>query len=212
MNFDMRGFKHNTWPCWSTASPSRKYMTAAAGTFEDLVMNASRIIVNRGPPRLSTERGAPSARSNVVTKSRTSFSSRRHRVDHYGGFSVKRIGRGKHQEFYFWLKHAVIKNNSYTVSKALDKNERMKWLNRLVPWYVYATQNASLPASRDYTPRTTVMTDVALDYIVDTGRWNHNNSLKYYASGKAGYEVNKNIEFGFPRTTTTGKWTSTVSR
>ena len=83
-----------------------------------------------------------------------------------------------------------MKNNSYRVSKNLDKNERVKWLNRLLPWYIYLAGNPG------YTPENTIFTPVALEYMLDGDRWNHTNSLKYYASGKAGYAVNDNIEFG----------------
>ncbi len=37
---------------------------------------------------------------------------------------------------------------------------------------------------------------MGMEYILDDDRWNHTNSMKYYASGKAGYTVNDNIEFG----------------
>jgi len=192
MNFDMRGFRHNTVALLVDGLPFEEVYDGGGGDISRiLVMNASRIIVNRGTSSaLYGSRGAFGAINVVTRKPDRLFFDGSTEFDHNGGFTVNASGGANIKNFYFWLNAAIIKNNSYRVSKSLNKKERLTWLNRLLPWYIY------LAGDPTYTPGNTIFTPIALEYVLDGDRWNHTSSMKYYASGKAGYAVNDNIEFG----------------
>ena len=192
MNFDMRGFKHNTLALLVDGIPFEEVYDGGGGDISRiLVMNASKIVVNRGTSSaLYGSRGAFGS-INVITKKpeRLNFSGTAE-ADQYGGFTVNAAGGAAYKNFYFWLSASVIKNNSYDISSQLGRSKRLRWMNRLLPWYVYRVADAS------YTPLASLWTLEGIEYILDSGRWNHTESMKYYASGKAGYKVNDNIEFG----------------
>lgn len=192
MNFDMRGFRHSTLALLVDGLPFEEVYDGGGGDISRiLVMNASKVVVNRGTSSaLYGSRGAFGA-INVVTKKpeRLNFKGTIE-TDQYGGFIANASGGASYKNFYFWLSASVAKNNSYKISTKLDKETRLKWMNRFLPWYVYGA------ASGSYTPESVLLTRTGLDYLLDDGRWNHSNSVKYYTSGKAGYKVNDNIEFG----------------
>jgi outer membrane receptor for ferrienterochelin and colicin len=187
MNFDLRGFHHDTVALLVDGLPFEEIYDGGGGDISRIsVMNASKIIVNRGTSSaLYGSRGAFGS-INVVTKRpyRTFFEGSTE-IDQYGGFTINAAGGSSYKNFYFTLAASMIKNNSYNISSQLGKTKRMLWMNKFIPWYVYG-----------FTPETTILTPVGFEYILDTKRWNHTESTKYYASGKAGYEVTKNIEFG----------------
>lgn len=192
MNFDMRGFKHSTLAILVDGLPFEEVYDGGGGDISRiLVMDASKVVVNRGTSSaLYGSRGAFGS-INVVTKKpeRLNFKGGVE-VDQYGGFTVNASGGAAYKNFFFWLSAAAIKNNGYEISDQLGKSKRMRWMNRFIPWYVYGLTSGS------YTPQSTIFTGVGMEYILDEGRWNHTSSMKYYASGKAGYRVNDNIEFG----------------
>ena len=191
MNFDMHGFRHNTVAILVDGLPFEEIFDGGGGDISRiLVMNAAKIIVDRGTSSaLYGSRGAFGAINVVTKKPERLFFEGGSEVDQYGGFSVNASGGAVYKDFYFLLSAAVIKNNSYDISSRLGRNARIKWYDRLIPWTVYG-----------YTPLNTVFAPIALEYIQDKGRWNHTEASKYYASGKAGYAVTKNIEFGISTT------------
>ncbi len=192
MNFDMRGFQHNTVALLVDGLPFEEVYDGGGGDISRiLVMNASKVVVNRGTSSaLYGSRGAFGS-INVVTKKpeRLNFKGTTE-FDQNGGFTINASGGASIKNFYFWLGGSVIKSNSYNISSKLGRQTRLRWMNRLLPWYVYGANDAS------YNPIDSLWTLEGIEYILDSGRWNHTESVKYYASGKAGYRVNDNIEFG----------------
>ncbi|MBN2160963.1 MAG: TonB-dependent receptor plug domain-containing protein [Spirochaetes bacterium] len=201
MNFDMRGFGHNTVALLVDGLPFEEVYDGGGGDISRiLVMNASKIVVNRGTSSaLYGSRGAFGA-INVITKKpdRLNFKGTTE-FDQYGGFTVNASGGASIKNFYFWLGASAIKSNSYNISSRLGRSTRLRWMNRLLPWYVYAiadTTNHPDWTYDPYNPIDSFFTIEGIEYTLDDRRWNHTESMKYYASGKAGYAVNDNIEFG----------------
>jgi outer membrane receptor protein involved in Fe transport len=187
MNFDMHGFGHNSVAILVDGLPFEEMYDGGGGDISRIaVMNASRIVVNRGTSSaLYGSRGAFGS-VNVITKmpERLFFEGGAD-IDQYGGFSVNASGGGAYKGAYFLLSASAIKSNSYEISSRLGRIKRLNWMNRLIPWPAYG-----------YTPDSTLLTTTGLEYILDSGRWNHTESVKYYASGKGGYKINRNIEAG----------------
>ncbi|MBN2079998.1 MAG: TonB-dependent receptor plug domain-containing protein [Spirochaetes bacterium] len=192
MNFDMRGFQHNTVALLVDGLPFEEIYDGGGGDISRiLVMNASKIVVNRGTSSaLYGSRGAFGS-INVITKKPDRFYfNGSTEVDHFGGFSVNAAGGGAYKNFYFWLSATAIKNDGYEVSKKLTRQKRFEWLNKFAPWYVYG---ATSPA---YTLQNAILSPVPIQYMIDDKKWDHTEANKYYVAGKAGYEVNKHFEFG----------------
>jgi outer membrane receptor protein involved in Fe transport len=187
MNFDMRGFQHNTVALLVDGLPFEEIYDGGGGDISRInVMNASEIIVNRGTSSaLYGSRGAFGS-INVITKKPDRLTLQGStEFDNLGGFTINASGGAVYKDFYFLLSASMIKNNGFDVSSQLGHNKRVEWMNKLIPWYMYG-----------YTPQATILNPTSLEYILDNGKWNHLESNKYYAMGKAGYSVTKNIEIG----------------
>jgi outer membrane receptor protein involved in Fe transport len=191
MNFDMHGFQHNTVALLVDGLPFEEIYDGGGGDISRiLVMNASKIIVNRGTSSaLYGSRGSFGSINVITKKPERLFFEGSTEIDHYGGYAVNVSGGGVYKDFYFLLSASIIKNNSYEISSQLGRHKRFDWMNKLIPWTVYG-----------YSIMNSVLNPVGLESILDSGRWNHTDSTKYYASGKAGYAVTKNIEFGISTT------------
>ncbi len=195
MNFDMRGFQHSTMAILVDGLPFEEIYDGGGGDISRiLVMNASKIIVNRGTSSaLYGSRGAFGS-INVITKKPDRFYfNGSTEVDHFGGFSVNAAGGGAYKNFYFWLSATAIKNDGYEVSKKLTRQKRIEWMNRFMPWYVYGSVD---PSYVFIDPDDGFLNSTSIQYVLDRGTWNHTESLKYYVSGKAGYEINRHFDFG----------------
>ncbi len=192
MNFDMRGFQHNTIALLVDGLPFEEVYDGGGGDISRInIMNASKIVINRGTSSaLNGSRGAFGSINVISMKPERLFFKGSTEFDQYGGFTANAAGGGTYKNFFFTLSASVIKNNSFNISSQLGQNKRMRWLYNFVPFYVYGATSGS------YSAATTALTSIGLEYILDTQRWNHNNSIKYYASGKAGYSITDNIEFG----------------
>ncbi len=207
MNFEMRGFRHNTVALLVDGLPFEEMYDGGGGDISRiLVMNASKIVVNRGTSSaLYGSRGAFGS-INVITKKPDRFYfNGSTEIDNYGGFSVNAAGGGAYKNFYFWLSATTIKNNSYEISKKLTRQKRIEWMNKFMPWYVYGLANSSLPLASQYSFEREILNSTGLEYILDKDRWNHTESTKYYVAGKAGYAVNRHIEFGISTSYYEGK-------
>ncbi len=188
MNFDMHGFQHNTVAILVDGLPFEEIYDGGGGDISRiLVMNASKIVINRGTSSaLYGQRGAFGAVNVVTKKPERLFFDGGVEFDQYGGYSVNVAGGGTYKNFYMLLSASTIKSNSYEISDQLGQRERVNWFNKLVPWYVYryTFQNAGLNPL------------ILPEYVTDRGTWNHTESTKYYVSGKAGYAITKNVEVG----------------
>ncbi len=188
MNFDMHGFQHSTVAILVDGLPFEEIYDGGGGDISRiLVMNASKIVVNRGTSSaLYGQRGAFGAVNVISKKPERVFFNGGVEIDQYGGYSVNAAGGGTYKNFYLLLAASTIKSNSYEISKQLGERERVNWFNRLVPWYVY-----------NYTFQNVGINPLILpEYVTDRGRWNHTESTKYYVSGKAGYAITENVEVG----------------
>ncbi len=187
MSFDLRSFQHSSLALLVDGIPFEELYDGGGGDISRiLIANASKIVVNRGSSSaLYGSRGAFGSVNVVTKRPEKVFVDGSVEINHNGGFAVNTALGAPYKNFYFWLAASVIKENSYEISHKLNKNARTEWLNRFIPWYVYG-----------YDPIDTVFTTDGLSYITEHGKWNHTNSIKYYASGKAGYDITKNIEAG----------------
>ena len=105
MNFDMRGFRHDTVALLVDGLPFEEIYDGGGGDISRInVMNASKVISTaaRHPP--CTDRGARLAPSMSSLKGpeRTFFEGSTE-IDQYGGFSVNAAGGASYKNFYFLL-------------------------------------------------------------------------------------------------------------
>ena len=171
MNFDMHGFSSGTVAILVDGLPFEEMYDGGGGDISRiLVMNASKIVVNRGTSSaLYGSRGAFGAINVVFKRPERLFFDASTEVNNWGSFSVNSSGGGVYKDFYLLLSVSMIKENSYKVSSALTQNKRMEWLNKLVPYAVYG-----------YTPVNTIYNSVGQSYLYDEAMWtipNHPNII-----------------------------------
>jgi len=207
--FQMRGLDHNTMAIMVDGMPFEEIYDGGGGDISRIsVMNASKIIINRGvSSALYGSRGSFGS-INVVTKKPLAQSADASvEVNQYGGYTINTAIAGPAGNAYYIINGSVIKENSYYVSRHLDRNARIDWYNKLVPWYNYAAGQywnkgvLSTTKLQNYFNGLFSMSSVSspnltFDYLNNFDKWRHSDSIKYFANGKIGYNLTDKTEAG----------------
>ncbi|TAL33034.1 MAG: hypothetical protein EPN93_15330 [Spirochaetes bacterium] len=149
------------------------------------VMNASKVIVNRGVSSALYGTNGAIGSINVVTKKPEAFFAETNLE--YGDYNNVTINAAHGMpigDFYYWITATASHSDGYSISSKLDKDERTKWFNRLVRYDLYGNTLAGITLQ-------------SLDnYLNDTGKWNHTDYTKYNLAGKMGYSFSEKTEVG----------------
>jgi outer membrane receptor protein involved in Fe transport len=149
------------------------------------VMNASEIVINRGTSSALYGAMGTVGSINVISKKPADLYAKGNAEYGINGeYTLNAVHGMAINNFYYWLTANVAKEAPFEVSKKLDRSERLKWFNKLYP-------------SLGYTIDTSPASVYALDkYLNDTGKWPHQEMMKYNISAKSGYAFFKGFESG----------------
>jgi iron complex outermembrane receptor protein len=149
------------------------------------VMNISKIVINRGvSSALYGTQGLIGSINVVTAKPARLFAEANAEYGEQNNYTLNVAVGAPIGKFYCWITGTVINSDGYEVSESLDKSERRKWFDKLLPYTLYGQTFSTV-------------TLLAKDsYITDTGTWDHTEFRKYQVSGKAGYEINSKMETG----------------
>lgn len=186
--FTLRGFKHDKVVILVDGIPFEEIYDGGGGDISRIpVMNASKIVVNRGVSSALYGARGTFGTINVITQKPdvmyTKVSAE------YGITNDYMIGVSHGApigNFYYLLNGSFMSSNGYDVSGKLTKSKRKEWFNKL-------TANIS---GKD---ADTVINDgnYALNNYVNGGdSWDHTKFRKYNLSGKMGYNFTDNLEAG----------------
>jgi len=186
--FTLRGFKHDKVVILVDGLPFEEIYDGGGGDISRIpVMNASKIVVNRGvSSALYGARGTFGTINVITQKPDVMFTKISAEYGQHNNYMLNVSHGAPIGDFYYWITGSVVNSDGYDVSGKLTKSERKKWFNKFT---------SNLPG-RD---ADTVITDgnYALDNYVNGGdSWDHTEFRRYYLSGKAGYKITDNLEAG----------------
>jgi len=186
--FTLRGFKHDKVVILVDGLPFEEIYDGGGGDISRIpVMNASKIVVNRGvSSALYGARGTFGTVNVITQKPEEMYTRVSAEYGEYSNYMLNVSHGAPVGDFYYWITGSVMNSNGYDVSAKLTKSERKKWFNKL-------TSNL---AGKD---ADTVIADgnFALDNYINGGdSWEHTEYRRYYLSGKVGYEITDNLEAG----------------
>jgi len=190
MGFTLRGFRQDKVVLLVDGLPFEEIYDGGGGDIARIpVMNASKIVVNRGVSSALYGARGTFGTINVITKKPeemyTNISAEYGQCNNY----MLNVSHGAPLgDFYYWITGSVMNSDGYTVSKKLDADKRKEWFKKLTNSEVYG-------AGYDYD--SLYAANSALRNYIDGGdSWDHTEYRKYYVSGKAGYNITDNLEAG----------------
>lgn len=149
------------------------------------VINASRIIVNRGVSSALYGTNGAIGSINVITKKpEQPFAEANFEYGQYNNYTLNMAQGAPIGNAYFWITGTVMNSDGYEISKKLDKEKRTEWFNKLVNYGAYGRSFS------DFTLK------ALNDYLNDRGKWNNTEYIRYQIAGKIGYNFTDNIEAG----------------
>lgn len=186
MVFDMRGFEHAKVAILVDGIPFEEVFYSGGGDISRIpVMNASRIVINRGVSSALYGTRGTFGTINIITKRPEKlFAEVQGEYGQYGNYTLNIAQGAPLGDFYYLFSGSILKSNGYEVSRKLDRDERRMWFDKLVSYDVYGKTLGDITlASVD-------------NYINDTGMWNHTGFSRHYLDGKMGYNFSRDIEAG----------------
>jgi outer membrane cobalamin receptor len=190
MGFTLRGFRQDKVVLLVDGLPFEEIYDGGGGDISRIpVMNASKIVVNRGVSSALYGARGTFGTINVITKKPeemyTNISAEYGQYDNY----MLNVSHGAPiGDFFYWLTASVMNSGGYSVSKKLDADKRKEWFKKLTNSDVYG-------AGYDYDSLYAANTSLQ-NYIDGGDSWDHTEYRKYYVSGKAGYNITDNVEVG----------------
>ncbi len=149
------------------------------------VLNAAKIIVNRGVSSALYGTNGAIGSINVVTKKPTElYADVNFEYGQYNNDTLNVAQGAPIGNFYYWITASMLSSDGYKVSKKLDKEKRTEWFNKMVNYGAYGQTSAAfdLPSLNEY--------------LNDRGKWDHTDYQKYQVAGKMGYNFTEDIEIG----------------
>lgn len=183
--FNMRGYDQDKVAMFLDGIPVNDVYEANFDISQIPVTNVARIVVNRGVSSALYGTNGAIGSINVVTKQpERPFAETNLEYGQYQNYTLNMAQGAPIGNAYFWITGTVMNSDGYEVSQKLDKKERRKWFDKLVPYDLYGQPfpGATLQAVNDY--------------LEDTGKWNHTDFTKYQVAGKLGYNFTDKIEAG----------------
>lgn len=188
--FTLRGFKQDKVVILVDGLPFEEIYDGGGGDISRIpVMNASKIVVNRGVSSALYGARGTFGTINVITKKPeemyTNLSAEYGQHDNY----TLNVSHGAPiGDFYYWLTASMMNSDGYNVSKKLDADKRKEWFKKLTNSEVYG-------AGYDYDSLYAANSSLR-NYINGGDSWDHTEYRKYYVSGKAGYNITDKLEAG----------------
>lgn len=186
--FTLRGFKHDKVVILVDGIPFEEIYDGGGGDISRIpVMNASKIVVNRGvSSALYGARGTFGTINVITQKPDVMYTKVSAEYGIVNDYMVNLSHGAPIGNFYYSINGSFMSSNGYDVSGKLTKSERKKWFNKLT---------SKLGSTK--TADSVMATNHALKNYVDGGdSWDHTKYRRYYLSGKAGYNFTENLEAG----------------
>ena len=186
MGFTLRGFRQDKLAILVDGVPFEEVYDGGGGDISRIpIMNASKIIVNRGvSSALYGARGTFGTINVVTKKPEELFAEASVEYGEYQNYSLNVAHGMPVGDFYYWITGSMMNSNGYKVSDKLDTDKRKEWFKKLSAYDVYGYTLG------DFT------TEELDNYLDDSGKWNHTEYRKYYLNGKIGYNFTDKIEAG----------------
>jgi len=188
--FTMRGFKHSKVVLLVDGLPFEEIYDGGGGDISRIsVMNASKIVVNRGvSSALYGARGTFGTVNVITQKPDAMFTNISAEYGQHNNYMLNVSHGAPIGDFYYWITGSVMNSDGYDVSKKLDSEKRQEWFKKLTAYDVYGL---------DYNNILTSASNPALRNYINGGKsWDHTEYRKYYVSGKIGYNFTDSIEGG----------------
>lgn len=188
--FTMRGFRQSKVVLLVDGLPFEEIYDGGGGDISRVpVMNASKIIVNRGvSSALYGARGTFGTINVITKKPEDIFTGVSAEYGEHNNYMINVSHGAPIGDFYYWITASMMNSDGYNVSKKLDSDKRQEWFKKLTAYDVY---------SLDYNNILNSATNPALrNYINGGNSWDHTEYRKYYVSGKAGYNFTDSVEGG----------------
>ena len=188
MGFTLRGFRQDKVVILVDGLPFEEIYDGGGGDISRIpVMNASKIVVNRGvSSTLYGSRGTFGTINVVTKKPEEMYTTIAAEYGQYDNYMLNFSNGATFGDFYYWLTVSVMNSGGYKVSKKLDADKRKEWYKKLTSDGVYAINyDTTYPANSSLR-----------NYINGGDSWDHTEYRKYNVSGKAGYSINDNLEAG----------------
>lgn len=186
--FTLRGFKHDKVVILVDGIPFEEIYDGGGGDISRIpVMNASKIVVNRGvSSALYGARGTFGTINVITQKPDVMYTKVSAEYGITNDYMVGVSHGAPIGNFYYLLNGSFMSSNGYDVSSKLNKSKRKEWFNKL-------TANLS---GKD---ADTVINDgnhALKNYVNGGDSWDHTKFRKYNLSGKMGYNFTDNLEAG----------------
>ncbi len=181
----MRGFDQDKIAILVDGVPVADVFSTDIDISDLTVKNISRIYVNRGvSSALYGAAGAAGAINIVSKKPDRPFLHGGGEYGMYNNYLFDVAAGGPWKNFYGWITGSVQNSDGYHPSGSLTRSKRLDWFNRLVRYYVYGANPATMNVPGPW------------QYLLDSGRWKHFDYRKYNASARVGYELNDRLDVG----------------
>ncbi|HSV96960.1 MAG TPA: TonB-dependent receptor plug domain-containing protein [Spirochaetota bacterium] len=188
--FTLRGFRQSKIVILVDGLPFEEIYDGGGGDISRIpVMNASKIIVNRGvSSALYGARGTFGTINVVTKKPEEMYTNVSAEYGEHNNYLLNVSHGAPIGDFYYWLTASMMNSDGYNVSKKLDADKRKEWFKKLTNSEVYG-------AGYDYD--TIYAANAALRTYINGGdSWDHTEYRKYFVSGKAGYNFTDSLEAG----------------
>ena len=186
--FTMRGFRQDKMVILVDGLPFEEIYDGGGGGIARIpVINASRIVVNRGvSSALYGSRGTFGTVNVITQKPEEMFADVNAEYGQHKNYMLNVSHGAPIGNFYYLISGSIMNSEGYDVSGKLTKSERKKWYNKFTD---------KLP-NKDADTVITAGNTALRNYIEGGDSWKHTEYRKYYISGKAGYKITDNLEAG----------------
>jgi len=186
MGFTLRGFRQDKVAILVDGIPFEEVYDGGGGDISRIpIMNASKIIVNRGvSSALYGARGTFGTINVVTKKPEEMFTEANVEYGEYQNYSLNVAHGMPVGDFYYWITGSMMNSNGYKVSEKLDTEKRKEWFKKLTAYDVYGHTFSAVDSEQ------------VQNYLDDDGKWDHTEYRKYYLNGKIGYNFTDKIEAG----------------
>ncbi len=186
--FTLRGFRQDKVAILVDGLPFEEIYDGGGGDISRIpVMNASKVVVNRGvSSALYGARGTFGTINVVTKKPEEMFTSVSAEYGIRENYAVNVSHGAALGDFYYWITGSLMNSGGYDVSAKLDKEKRKEWFKKLTAYEVYGYSYEDLYAANP----------ALRNYINGGDSWDHTEYRKYYLSGKAGYKITDALEAG----------------
>jgi outer membrane cobalamin receptor len=137
--FDLRGFGHDKLALLVDGLPFEEVYYGGGGDISRIsVLNASKVVVNRGVSSALYGTAGMFGTINVVTKKPEElFAEVAAEYGEHGNYTLTAAHGAPIGDFYYWITASMQNSNGYETSKKLDAETKREWLDKFVQYDIY---------------------------------------------------------------------------